>query len=134
MLITLDFLDNWDFTNLLPLEVRTQSCYSDYLKFKNDLKTNNIKLKDYLLNKYLNNKSYNLVPNKFPYTVDKNMKHYVLWIHPEYENKLTDLEIIQIIKEKMEELNFNEYMCFENDFRVKSVLDVLHYQVFFKRC
>ena len=134
MLITLEFLDNWNFNNLLPLEVRTESCYANYLKFKNHLKENNIKLKDYLLDKYLNNKSYNLVPNEYPYNVDKNMAHYVLWIHPEYVNKLTDLEIIQIIKEKNEELNFNEYMCFENDIRVKSVLDILHYQVFFRRC
>ena len=155
MLITLDLLDNWDFNNLFSIEVRSNICYSNYLKFKNDLKVNNIELKDYLLEKYLNDKPYNLVPNEFPYAVGENMAHYVLWVHPRYVNKLTDIEIIQIIKQKMEnphsqysssssttshkpeslvELNFNEYMCFENDIRIKSVLDIPHYHVFFRRC
>ena len=146
MLITLDLLDNWDFNNLFPIEVRSNICYSNYLKFKNDLKVNNIELKDYLLKKYLNESPYNLVPNEFPYAVSENMAHYVLWVHPGYVNKLSDLEIIQIIKNKMENsttscnpegssvLNFNEYMCFENDIRIKSVLDIPHYHVFFRRC
>jgi predicted transport protein len=134
MLITFELLDNWNYNNLLPIDVRTDACYLKYLKFKNDLKVNDIKLKDYLLDKYLNNKMYDLVPNDFPYAVDKDMAHFVLWVHPDYENKLTDLDIIQIIKNKMEEHKFNEYYCFENDVRVKTVLDILHYQVFFRWC
>ncbi len=53
MIITLDILENWDFNNLLPVEVRTKECYAKYIDFKNNLAKNNCKLTDYLIDKYL---------------------------------------------------------------------------------
>ncbi len=62
------------------------------------------------------------------------MAHYVLWINPNYVDKLTNIEIVNIINEQMVILGYQEYICFENDIKTKSVLDILHYQVFLKKC
>jgi hypothetical protein len=134
MIITLDILENWDFNNLLPVKVRTKECYARYIDFKNNLAKNNYKLTNYLIDKYLNNRNYNFVPNEFPYNVPNNMAHYVLWINPNYVDKLTNIEIVNIINEQMVILGYQEYICFENDIKTKSVLDILHYQVFLKKC
>ena len=39
-----------------------------------------------------------------------------------------------IIIDKMNELGYNEYFCFENHKNAKSVLGITHYQIFFRKC
>ena len=130
----MEFLEKWNFDNPLPLETRTNDILEKYNQFKNEINKKNIKIEDYILNKYLNNKNYVLEPNTFPYNIPKNMKHYVLWIHPNYKNKISDKEITTLITNKMNELGYNEYFCFENNIYSKSVLGLLHFQVFFNLC
>lgn len=52
---------------------------------KNKLKY--INYDKYILKTYLNNKIYNLQSNKYPYHLIKNIKHYVLWLHPMLKSK-----------------------------------------------
>jgi len=134
MLITFDFLENWNFEIELPEEVRTYDIIDKYKKHKEYIKKNNINQNQYIINKYLSDKKYSINKNEYAYNIDKNMAHYVLWIHPNYINKINDLEVCNIITNKMKELGFNEYFCFENHIKAKSILGVLHYQVFFRKC
>ena len=134
MLVNMEFLENWNYDNPLPITTRTQNVNEKYDLFKKEIKDKNIKIEDYILDNYLNNKKYCLEPNTFPYNVPKTMSHYVFWVHPNYKNKITTLEINNIIKNKMNKLGFNEYFCFENNIACKSVLGILHFQVFFNLC
>ena len=134
MLITLEFLENWNFEIELPDEVRTDQIIEKYNKHKKILKKNNIDQNEYIIDKYLSNKKYSINQNAYPYNIDKNMDHYVLWIHPNYINKINDWEVCNIITNKMKELDFNEYFCFENHLKAKSILGVPHYQIFFRKC
>ena len=134
MIINMDFLDTWDYSKPLPKDVRTKEVLDRYKVFQNDLKENNLKIEDYILHKYLKSKFYTLELNTFPYNTPNNMKHYVLWIHPKYENKLTNKKLNEILINGMYQLGYNEYFCFENNIASKSVLGILHYQVFFNLC
>jgi hypothetical protein len=134
MLITLEFLESWNFEIQLPVEVRTNEILEKYNKHKKYLKSNNINQSQYIINKYLNDKKYFINENAYPYNIGQNMAHYVLWIHPNYITKISDLEVCNIITNKMIELGYNEYFCFENHIKAKSILGVLHYQVFFRKC
>ena len=134
MIITLEFLENWNFDIELPVEVRSNKIMEIYDKHKFFLKENNINQNDYIINKYLSDKKYSIQKNAYPYNITNNMEHYVLWIHPNYINKINDFEICNIITNKMKELSFNEYFCFENHIKAKSILGVPHFQVFFRKC
>jgi hypothetical protein len=134
MLITIEFLEEWDFTKKLPVTVRTYEIISEYKKFKNHLTKNNINIEDYIMNKFLKNKKYSIEQNNFPYNITDNMAHYVLWIEPNYFKEINDKQLLEIILIKMNELGYNEYFCFENHIGCKSVLGIPHYQVFFRKC
>ena len=126
------FLENWNYDIPLPVTTRTQYVIKKYNLFKKEIEDKNIKIEDYILEKILDNKKYCLEPNTFPYNIPKTMSHYVLWVHPNY--KITNLELNNIIVNTMEKLGYNEYFCFENNIACKSVLGILHFQVFFNLC
>lgn len=85
----------------------------------------------YILNMYLDNKLYNLQPNKYPYDLDKNIKHYVLWLHPMLKSKhINDKKFIhKLLKTKIRNNQFYFYM---NSQQHKSIKSIPHYQVFIK--
>lgn len=93
------------------------------------LKKNNINISDYISNKYLKNKKYYLVKNTFPYHLEKNILHLVLWIN---DFKITDIK--QLIKKELEKKYKKEYefLFFENPKHLRSINDIKHFQVFVK--
>ena len=101
MNVTFEFLENWNFEIELPEDVRTYDVIEKYKKHKEYIKKNNINQNNYIINKFLSDKKYSIDKNEYPYNIDKNMAHYVLWIHPNYINKINDLEICNIITNKM---------------------------------
>lgn len=134
MLITIEFLEQWDFQKLLPNNVRSDKVNLQYVKFKKDLSNKKISIDNYIFETILQSKKYSINRNNFPYNIPNNMLHYVLWINPLYFNKISDKEICEIIIEKMKELDYNEYFCFENHKGCKSILEIPHYQVFYRKC
>ena len=134
MIITFDFLEQWNFQKLLPNNVRSDKVNLQYVKFKKDLSNKKKSIDNYIFETILQSKKYSINKNNFPYNIPNNMLHYVLWINPLYFNKISDKEICEIIIEKMKELNYNEYFCFENQKGCKSVLEIPHYQVFYRKC
>lgn len=94
------------------------------------LKIKKIELKDYINNKYLKHKPYNLVKNIFPYDLEKNILHLVLWISTDIiinVEKIIKLEL----KNKMNKEN-NTFLFFENPKQFRSIDDIKHFQVFVK--
>lgn len=85
----------------------------------------------YILDMYLDNKLYNLQPNKYPYDLAKNIKHYVLWLHPMIKSKhINDKKFIhKLLKTKIKNNKFYFYM---NSQKNKSIKSIPHYQVFIK--
>ena len=94
-------------------------------------KTKYINYDNYILKNYLHNKLYNLQPNKYPYNLKKNIKHYVLWLNPMLKyNYIYDKKFInKLLKKKIKNKAFYFYMN-SNDKR--SIKTVPHYQVFIK--
>lgn len=131
MILSFDILENWNYPDPFPKNVRTELVLKKYNEFKTNLE---LKIEDYILEKYLKDKMFSIDLNAFPYNVNDGMSHYVLWINPIFEKKITNKKIIEIIINKMKELNCNEFFCFENNKLAKSVDGILHYQVFFGKC
>lgn len=131
--MTLDwnFLLNFDYNNDLP-EQRTPEVLAEYQMWKDSIKKENIN--NYIFNKYLLNKNYSIEKNRFPYSTEKNIFHYVLWINNSYKKKLTNKKIMDIVISKMKEINCSGYICFENTNNCKSIKQISHYQVFFRKC
>ena len=134
MIITWEFLMNYDYNIPLKEDVRSEHTINDYDIWKKYIKDNNLNINNYLHKKYLSDCNYCIEKNRFPYNVEENIFHYVLWINKNYEYKLNNKKILDIITLKMNELNYSGYICFENHELSKSVDDILHYQIFFRRC
>ena len=81
----------------------------------------------YIFEKYLIDKNYALVPNRFPYHTDKNVLHYILWFRPEF--KIIPQEIQSTVHRLFPG---KRYVAFINHPEVQSVPKVPHYHVFIK--
>lgn len=127
-ILTWNFLQSWNYTKPLP-NFRTDEILEKYKEFKNK----NIDISLYIKNKYLKNCSFSIEKNTFPYNTEKNVEHYVLWIHDNFEKNISSFFLENVIKEKMVLLQFDEYIYFENHISVKTIPDILHYQIFFRR-
>ena len=114
MIFTFDILNKWDYSIPMPANTRTKEVLERYNIFKKELVESNITINDYVLHKYLKSKQYSLDLNTFPYNIPNNMKHYVLWIHPNYKKLLTNKKLSDILTTNMQKLGYNEYICFEN--------------------
>tara|TARA_Y100000590_G_scaffold240874_1_gene270879 strand:- start:2402 stop:2806 length:405 start_codon:yes stop_codon:yes gene_type:complete len=113
---------------------RNQKIQSKYEKFMNNIKENNINLNDYIYNKFLNGLNVNFIENTFPYDIEDNCYHYVIWFDNEYFKKVTNSinenKIINnIVRSKFKD---NQYIYFENLSNNKSVAKIKHFHVFIK--
>ena len=133
MTLTWDFLLNFDYNNDLP-EQRTEETLKKYINFKNDLKNNNIDISDVIYKNYLKDKIFSIEKNRFPYSTEENVFHYVLWINDNFKKDITNKKIMEVVLEKMKQINCSGYICFENTLNCKSIKNILHFQVFFKKC
>lgn len=134
MKVSWEFLLNYYQDYPLPQSARSEDILNKYKVWKLKLKNKGYEINSYLHNKYLKNKSFSIDINPFPYNLEDNIYHYVLWINNDYRDKVTNLEIKNIIYKKMSELNCSGYVCFENHIDCKSVSKVLHFQIFFRKC
>lgn len=113
---------------------RNQQIQLKYEKFMNDIKEKNINLNDYIYERFLNKVNVNFIENTFPYDIEDNCYHYVIWFDNEYFKKVTssinENKIIDnIVRSKFKN---NEYIYFENISGNKSVAKIKHFHVFIK--
>ena len=84
-----------------------------------------------IINKYLSDKLYTLIPNSFPYNIQSNIKHYVLFLHPKLHKNIiyNKFFIYHIIKSYIKNKPFLYYI---NPKKKQSIKNIPHYQVFIK--
>ena len=73
---------NWE--NLKKYKVSTKLTRKSEIQqaYDNEKKKYNGDYNKHLLNIFLDNRLYNLQLNKFPYDLEKNIIHCVLWLNP----------------------------------------------------
>ena len=103
---------------------RKKQIQSNYDEFMRLLKKNNIKIEDYICEYIIKDNIFKLCENDFPYDVN-GYKHYLLWISPNIK-----LDIPLHLIEYYIDYKFNNYICFENHIRNKSVLGIRHFHIF----
>ena len=158
MSITWSFLKKYHLnppTIMLPREIDIQKKYDNFKKIIKNNNNNNIK--NYILtNFFKNNENIIFIKNNFPYDVESNIYHYVLWFNSNYcyLNKLNNLDklnknnyeknILENIKYFFDTKKINdttidnyifsnyEFIFFENIKENKSINSIKHIHVFFK--
>ena len=83
-------------------------------------KSNNL-LKNFKMNikKNITKNGYIITENDFPYNLNNNVKHYIIW---------TNYDIFKI--KKILNKRFNNYIFFRNLIENKSIKDIEHYHIF----
>ena len=136
MLITWEFLKNYNNSVSLPEDTRTKKVQKSYEKHLKKLKKNNIDVNKYLIDRlFVNNLDYIITINQYPYNLTSDIKHYILWINPKNNKKYSTDDLDKIIKDYMlslDEHKFTEYIFFQNHIESRSVFHILHYQIFYK--
>ena len=85
-----DFLNNYDYTQPIPSDVRTDKTNELYNELKKKI---NISIEEFVMINFLKNKKKNICINDFPYdNTSDTIYHYVYWISPDYENIITNNE------------------------------------------
>ena len=79
-------------------------------------------------NLFYNNDIFMFIKNRFPYNIEYNISHYVLFINPKLKKKFTEENINIIIKRLF--VPFNSFIVFENYPQNRSIKNITHYHVF----
>ena len=85
-------------------------------------KQRNVNMHDYIMKTYLQDQNYNLVLNRFPYDVEENISHYVLWM----KNGIF-LDIDEYLKSRFFPKRF---VFWTNPPELKSIPSIIHHHVF----
>ena len=128
MTLTWKFLLQFDFSKPLPNQRSSETIqkYNNFKKLNKDICS-------YIKNKYLNNCDYCIIKNDFPYDTEKDVKHYILWIKDSFLENINKRDIEDLIQKKMLELEYSNYIYFENHISVQTVPDIKHFQIFYKK-
>lgn len=128
---------NWDFIkqfhkNSPSIQInRTKEIENKYNEHKLLLLKNKISIHDYIFKKYFNeNCEYKFVNNEFPYNVDSNIEHILLWFNPNIKFKIDTEYIDNLLNELLFDKN---YIYFENKDSNKSIKSIKHIHVFIKK-
>lgn len=115
-----------EFTRANPIQL-------EYDLFKESLVRKNISILESIQTKYFdgNLESYVIVPNAFPYSLESNLEHLILWVKPGCEFDLNSVETC--ICEFMTHNYFSDWIYFKNELGLQSVLSILHWHIIGKR-
>ena len=76
------------------------------------------------------NKNYSLTLNNYPYFLEPDIEHLILWINPKISLDILDSEYI--IKNKLEvnKISYNKIIYTKNKMKYKSVKSIDHIHIF----
>jgi len=104
---------------LLPRKEKVQKKYDVHKK------KIGIPIDKYILNTILHDVKFKITINLFPYDLEKNILHYILWISPNH--KLFKNEIESIINNYFK---CQKFICYQNKIEAKSIKTIEHYHIF----
>lgn len=82
----------------------------------------------YIMRKYLRDHlRWTISDNAFPYHLDRNISHKILWINP--AASLTAEEVKSIIHRYMQTMPYRDYIYFQNPMVAKSIPEIPHYHI-----
>ena len=80
---------------------------------------------NYILDTILHNLRYKITINRFPYDLEKNISHHILWIFPNHIILKKDIEnIINTF------FGYKKFICYKNKIEVRSIKTIEHYHIF----
>ena len=122
---------NWNYLKKNNLSKKINRKPEIDLAYQNEKKNYNGNYEKYLLDTYLNNRLYNLQLNKFPYDLEKNIVHCVLWLNPIIQKSFIHNKkfIYTILKKYIPNKPFLFHMNLPKN---RSINTIPHYQVFIK--
>lgn len=120
-------------TYLIPLLILNRN---DDIKKKYLLYNQTNKKNIFIENIKNHNEKYVFLKNDFPYNIDDNIKHYVLWCKEKssinnIENIIT-IKIRELINKKIFSKQEYEFVFSYNVEKNKSIPEIMHYHVFIK--
>lgn len=125
---------DWDFIkqfhkNSPSIQIkRTNEVESKYIQHKSLLIKNKINIHDYIVKNYFEDDcKYKFVNNEFPYNVESNIEHKLLWFNPNINYQINDEYINNLLNELLFDKN---YIYFENIDSNKSIKSIRHIHVF----
>ena len=82
---------------------------------------------------FVQNGSYSLTPNIFPYNLEPGIRHYVLWYHPRVPAQLRGLKQSLILLRGMFHPSLYDIIAYENPTSLQTRPNIPHFQVFVRR-
>ena len=115
--------------------LRNDKVQYEYDKFIKNIKENNININDYIYNKYLSKLPVNFIKNSFPYDIESNCHHYIIWFDNDYFEKLTSCINQNRIINNIVQVKFknNEYLYLENLDSNKSIKKIKNNKIIIKK-
>jgi hypothetical protein len=124
----------WDILSKLnttgPVDIVLKRTPRSQQRYETHKKTINMDINDYLKKKIFGNhknNTYVLTENTFPYNCESDIKHMILWINPDANPSLKEID--SFIKKKYAN---QKVIYFENVDKNKSVSGIKHFQLFIK--
>ena len=124
---------------------RNKEVFQSYIDHKNKLKAENINITDYitkqLFTKENSYKLYSLIDNKFPYLLEPEIMHKLLWFNPKITNTKHFPDDLNNVPEFINDCLINhtkniydlyDIIYFENIVECRSVPGIRHIQLFLK--
>ena len=96
--------------------IRKDNIQKSYELYKSNNSLKNFKMN---IKKNIKKNGYIITENDFPYNLNNNVKHYIIW---------TNNDIFKI--KKILNKRFNNYIFFRNLIENKSIKDIEHYHIF----
>ena len=122
--------------------LRTSNIERKYIDFKIELNKNNISITDYIKNNFFkDNEEFVFLKNNFPYNLENDILHYVLWFNNNFTNNNNfpkDLNfcndyILECIKKCFTDFENFYFIFFENNVNNRSIGSYRHVQIFLKK-
>lgn len=131
---------------------RTGEMQASYEKHVMDLGNKNILVSDYIKNKYFSDnekdKMCEISLNEFPYNIENNVYHLLLWFNPLHFNNdenLNDIKYTKLIESYVEKAINNKLIPYNNNLKYepiyfenhnfnRSIRAIKHIHIFIKLC
>lgn len=140
MVYTFEFLKSCDGNTKLERNDKVNEEYKEFYSMIEEYANNKSIDTDEALYRYITKLYFpedeivTLAQNRFPYDVESNVIHMVLWINPKYDKiPKNDLEYIRKLINLMLKEDNTVFTFYENSKKLRSVIKIKHFHVFVKK-